>query len=150
MKKNEEGKGPLAEGTEDAMLALALAQNAAEQQARKPEENVLMQELLKRLLRKLDAEEAANRENYEKQQRFRLQQVETYKEAEQQLRNRQAFCDHKKENGKPATGGQRFSDGRFGFICQRCFKLWFVPPEEGATRIPEHLIPAGDLIGSAF
>jgi hypothetical protein len=40
----------------------------------------------------------------------------------EQKKRREAHCDHKKENGKPAWVGQVHSDGLFHPICQHCQK----------------------------
>lgn len=54
----------------------------------------------------------------------------------QAKKDRQDRCDHKKENGKWATGGQMLGNGVALTICQHCQKAWYwKPAPEDAAQL---------------
>jgi len=74
----------------------------------------------------------------EDSRRSSLEAMEAVRKATE---NRQAGCDHKKENGKWATGGQVLGNGTALTICQHCQKAWYWKP---APEVAQQLL-SGDL-----
>jgi len=65
------------------------------------------------------------KEEDERFQRTIKQSMQQAEAEEHSRRTRQTNCNHKKENGKFATGGQVIG-GRYGMlVCQHCQKEWF-------------------------
>lgn len=55
--------------------------------------------------------------------RRRTEMVRIAREETSRLVDFQARCSHLKENGKPATGGQLYSNGHVNMFCLRCGKV---------------------------
>ena len=76
---------------------------------------------------KAAAERARVKERQEQMLRVATEEIEG--------KNRlQEMCDHKKENGRPAIGGQIHSDGLVHPLCLHCFKE-FPPYKPGQEMI---------------
>lgn len=67
----------------------------------------------------------------ELRERHRNEMVSIARKEEELRAVTQANCNHQKENGKMAVGGQIFSDGKERFICLRCSKFVVERTPEG-------------------
>jgi len=88
-----------------------------------------------------EAELKKAKEEQERYDKTIKQSMEQAKAEEMAKRARQQNCNHKKENGKWATGGQIIG-GRYGLIvCQHCQKPWYAEFSQETIS----MINAGDL-----
>ena len=77
-------------------------------------------ELVKELRKPDDVTQQKLDEEAAKKAKIREQSIQLATIEIETKRRAQANCDHKKENGKPAFGGQVHSDGMLHPICLHC------------------------------
>lgn len=102
-------------------------------------------EMMLELLKVAKNPSAAEQAEIDKKKQWEASAIESARQQlvmeDQAKHTRQTNCDHRKENGKWATGGQIIG-GRYALLlCQHCFKPWYT------TFSPENMaqLNAGDL-----
>lgn len=120
-----------ADGPDDLSMAI-LAAGAAVKQADSGAGTATSDLLNQLLLDELGQRQKKRAEAEEEIRRLMLARTQGFKGDSERRRREQASCQHRKDDGRVAIGGQKLSNNSYSFICSRCF-----------SEFTEHTLPAG-------
>lgn len=101
----------------------------------------VLQALLENLQHDMGKKRAKEQEEEDNLRRFMLARTDAIKLEKEKKAQSQAYCDHKKENGRSRICGQKLSNNHYSYLCSYCHK------EYDETTLPAHLQVPMETIG---
>lgn len=101
----------------------------------------VLQALLENLQHDMGKKRAKEAEQEENLRRFMLARTDSIRLEKEKRALAQAYCDHKKENGRSRICGQKLSNNHYSYLCSYCHK------EYDETTLPASLQVPMETIG---